>query len=94
MEAERQLRKAPAAPKLHATGWSVVSFPGTRPLDQAVAVKECPTCFVPADCVSADRGLVLGVVEARTLTVGPQCVGHRSPAALTEVIFGELTEAD
>lgn len=92
MEAERQTRKTRVDPQLNAAGWSVVSFPGTRPLDQAVAVEEYPTDFGPADCGLADRGLVLGV-EAKKLTVGPQDAGRRPPAVLTKAFRGGLTGA-
>ncbi len=64
----------------------MVPFPGTCPLDQAVAVEDRPTDPDPADRGLA--GLVLGVDEAKRLTDCPTGVGRRSPVVLTKAFGG------
>ena len=46
----------------------------TRPTEPSVAIEEFETELGPADYVLADRAELLGVVEAKKLTVGPQGV--------------------
>ena len=65
-------------PKPKVSGWSVIPFTGARPLDTAVALEEYATDAGPADNALADRGQLLGVVEAKKLTVGPSGVLTRS----------------
>lgn len=74
MEPEAQTRLKRIDPKLRSAGWSVVPFAGRRPIEQAVAIEEYETDLGPADYVLADRAQLLGVVEAKKLTVGPQGV--------------------
>lgn len=73
-ESERTTRKKRIDPKLKASGWSVVPAGPSRSLDAAVAIEEHETAAGPADYVLADRGQLLGVVEAKKLTVGPSGV--------------------
>src|SRR5437879_4452988 len=73
-ESERITRIERVDPKLKAAGWSVVRFSGSRPVDPAVAIEEYETDLGPADYVLADRAQLLGVVEAKKLTLGPQGV--------------------
>lgn len=74
MESERATRKARIDPSLTKSGWTVLPFAQYADSSAAVAVEEFETELGPADYVLADRGDVLGVVEAKKLTVGPQGV--------------------
>jgi type I restriction enzyme, R subunit len=74
MEAERHTRKLRIDPKLKASGWSVLASTKERSLEPSIAIEEFPTDLGPADYVLADRAQLLGVVEAKKLTVGPQGV--------------------
>jgi type I restriction enzyme R subunit len=73
-EGEATTRTTRIDPKLKTAGWSVVPFSGRRPVDDSVAVAEYATDLGPADYVLADRAELLGVVEAKKLTLGPQGV--------------------
>ena len=74
MEPEWQTRQRRVDPMLEAAGWKVARFDPERPLSDCTgqAVKEYPTEAGPADyaLVSGDR--ILGVVEAKKLSLGPQ----------------------
>jgi type I restriction enzyme R subunit len=74
MESEKTTRRIRIDPRLKAAGWSVVPFTETHPADPALAIEEYETDLGPADYVLADRAQLLGVVEAKKLTVGPQGV--------------------
>lgn len=73
-ESERLTRKTRIDPKLHSAGWTVVPVLGHSAEEAAVALAEYPTTLGPADYVLADSGDLLGVVEAKKLTLGPQGV--------------------
>lgn len=73
-ESERQTRKTRIDPKLKASGWSVISYFDAASSGPAVAVEEYETTVGPADYLLADKGEVLGVIEAKKLTLGPQGV--------------------
>jgi len=73
-ESERQTRKNRIDPKLRASGWSVVPFTGQNTTESATAIEEYETALGPADYVLADQAELLGVVEAKKLTIGPQGV--------------------
>jgi type I restriction enzyme R subunit len=73
-ESERQTRKTRIDPKLRASGWTVVPYPGDQRIGPAVAIEEYETDLGPADYVLADQDELLAVVEAKKLTVGPQGV--------------------
>lgn len=75
-EPERQTRKRRIDPKLKASGWSVVPFVSAEAAASVAhsAVEEYATNLGPADYVFADDGELLGVIEAKKLTVGPQGV--------------------
>ncbi len=73
-ETERQTRRTRIDPKLRASGWSVVPFVDIRPSGAALAIEEFETDLGPADYVLADQAELLGVVEAKKLTLGPQGV--------------------
>jgi type I restriction enzyme R subunit len=75
-ESERRTRKQRIDPKLKASGWSVVPFvsEAASAALASSAVEEYATKLGPADYIFADDGDLLGVVEAKKLTVGPQGV--------------------
>ena len=76
MESERQTRKKRIDPLLNSLGWSVVPFNPERPLDsyKDCAIEEYPTENGPADYALCLNGTIIGVVEAKKLTLGPQNV--------------------
>jgi type I restriction enzyme R subunit len=59
---------------LRAAGWSVVPFKLDRPVSayNNCAIEEFPTESGPADYALCAGGEILGVVEAKKLTLGPQ----------------------
>lgn len=69
-------RKQLIDPKLKAAGWRIVPFSPTKPLTQydGCAIEEYPTENGPADYALCVNGQILGVVEAKKLTLGPQNV--------------------
>lgn len=75
-ETERATRKKRIDPKLQAAGWSVVPYDAKTSLDRydVCAVEEFPTANGPADYALCDDGQVVGAVEAKKLTVGPDGV--------------------
>lgn len=75
-ESEWLTRKRLIDPRLKAAGWRVVPFDEASPLSayDRCAIKEYPTDHGPADYALCVAGEVLGVVEAKKLTLGPQGV--------------------
>jgi len=73
---EHQTRKQLIDPLLRAAGWDVVPYREGIPLDQYTrsAIEEYPTKNGPADYALALDGEILGIVEAKRLTLGPQNV--------------------
>jgi type I restriction enzyme R subunit len=69
-------RKRLIDPKLKAAGWRVVSFSPGVPLTsyERCAVAEFETENGPADYALCVGGQILGIVEAKKLTLGPQSV--------------------
>lgn len=69
-------RKRLIDPKLKAAGWHIVPFLAGMSLnsDKKCAVEEYETANGPADYALCVDGQILGVVEAKKLTVGPQGV--------------------
>lgn len=61
---------------LKAAGWKVVPFDVEKPLDSQnnCAVEEYPTSAGPADYALCADGRIIGIVEAKKLTLGPQNV--------------------
>src|SRR5713226_4379871 len=61
---------------LAAAGWRVVAFDEQRPLAslKRCAIEEYPTDNGPADYALCDGGRIVGIVEAKKLTLGPQNV--------------------
>ena len=76
MESESSNRKQRIDPRLKAAGWSIGSFDPTYAASppKNTAVEEWPTTAGPADYALCETGLVLGVVEAKKLTIGAQGV--------------------
>ncbi|MBI4529294.1 MAG: DEAD/DEAH box helicase family protein [Deltaproteobacteria bacterium] len=75
-ESERQTRGGRIDPELSWAGWKVVAFDPKKPLSayNKCAVKEFPTENGPADYALCSAGKVLGVVEAKKVSLGPQNV--------------------
>jgi type I restriction enzyme, R subunit len=76
MNDESNTRKERVDPKLTAAGWSVKRFETAyreRPPGES-AVEEWPTTAGPADYALCEAGSVLGVVEAKKLSIGAQGV--------------------
>src|SRR5882762_6239228 len=73
---ERLTRKRLVDPKLNAAGWSIVRFSPGKPLgDYATcAIEEFETANGPADYALCVDGQILGIVEAKKLSLGPQSV--------------------
>jgi type I restriction enzyme R subunit len=75
--AEARTRAHRIDPRIKQAGWNpILEYSASRALDrlQSTAIKELPTANGPADYALCDRGNVLGVVEAKKLTLGPQGV--------------------
>lgn len=73
-ELERETRKRRIDPRLKAAGWRLTPFVPGQPFAAyggGAAVEEFETSAGPADYALVDSGQVLGVVEAKKLTVGP-----------------------
>jgi type I restriction enzyme R subunit len=75
-ESERLTRKQRIDPKLGASGWSVVPYVSAEACLSLrnSAVEEYETALGPADYALSDQGQLLGVVEAKKVTLGPQGV--------------------
>src|SRR5260370_5596127 len=76
MESERLTRKPRIAPQLQSLGWRVVPFTEDCSLADLnnCAIEEFPTENGPADYVLCIDGRIIGVLEAKKLTLGPQNV--------------------
>jgi type I restriction enzyme R subunit len=61
---------------LKAAGWKVVPFVPGKPLpaQESCAIEEFPTGAGPADYALCADGQIIGIVEAKKLTLGPQNV--------------------
>src|SRR5215469_12669021 len=61
---------------LKAAGWKVVPFDAAKPLasQNNCAIEEYPTSAGPADYALCADGRIIGIVEAKKLTLGPQNV--------------------
>ena len=73
-ESEVKTRKTRIDPKLREQGWSPIPHDPAVPLSawHRAAVEEFVTDNGPADYALCDGGQMLGVVEAKKLTIGPQ----------------------
>ena len=75
-EREWHTRKRRIDTRLASLGWKVVPFDPSRPLSayDAHAIEEYPTAAGPADYALVVNGRLLGIVEAKKITLGPQNV--------------------
>lgn len=75
-ESERRTRKNRIDPRLKGWGWEVAPFDPARPITgyRRHAIEEYPTANGPADYALVVDGKLLGVVEAKKVTLGPQNV--------------------
>lgn len=75
-ESERLTRKKRIDPKLKAWGWKVVPYDEAKDLTSYShhAIEEYPTENGPADYALVVNGQLLGVVEAKKVSLGPQGV--------------------
>ena len=75
-ESEWKTRKNRIDPKLRSAGWDVVPFDSGKTLVNyhGCAIEEYPTSAGPADYALCLDGDIIGVVEAKRLTLGPQNV--------------------
>jgi len=75
-ESEWKTRKNRIDPKLRSAGWNVVPFDSGKTFADyhGCAVEEYPTSAGPVDYALCIDGYILGVIEAKRLTLGPQNV--------------------
>ena len=75
-ESERTTRQERIDPRLQASGWVVTPYHPGKPLSlySNHAITEYPTANGPADYALVVDGTILGIVEAKRLTVSPSGV--------------------
>jgi type I restriction enzyme R subunit len=75
-ERERDTRWRRIDPDLKASGWAIAEAVSSKPdeLTSPTALTELPTFEGPADYALCAEGRVVGVVEAKKLTIGPEGV--------------------
>jgi type I restriction enzyme, R subunit len=75
-ERERRTRRERIDPELTWAGWKIVDFDPRKPLTSydKCAVKEYSTENGPADYALCASGQILGIIEAKKVTLGPQNV--------------------
>ncbi len=75
-ESEAETRRKRVDPLLRRQGWEIVPYDPGRPLSSYThhAITEYPTENGPADYALVVAGQLLGVVEAKRVTLGPQNV--------------------
>lgn len=73
---EKQTRKKLIDPLLVAEGWKIVQYKDTKELSKynKCAIEEYPTANGPADYALCVDGKILGIIEAKKITLGPQNV--------------------
>jgi type I restriction enzyme, R subunit len=76
MESEKRTRKERIDPRLINAGWGISPFSPSKSLAQYqdTGIEEYPTNNGPADYGLCVDGRLLGIVEAKKLTLGPQNV--------------------
>ena len=96
-ESEWQTRKKRIDTRLRALGWQIVPFDASTPLSAWTkhAVEEFPTATGPADYALCVNGRILGIVEAKKLSLGPQNVlvqaeRYSRGVAANPLSFGEF----
>jgi type I restriction enzyme R subunit len=75
-ESEKETRWKRVDPLLKAVGWTLVNFKEGLDFTKLThhAIREFPTSNGPADYVLVVDGQILGIVEAKKVTLGPQNV--------------------
>src|ERR1043166_1977207 len=75
-KSESATRKQLIDGMLAADGWKVLPFAAQKPLSMLhrCAIEEYPTSSGPADYALCADGKIVGIVEAKKLTIGPQNV--------------------
>src|SRR5450759_3231669 len=75
-ESEKETRWKRVDPLLKAAGWTLVNFKEGLDFTKLThhAIREFPTSNGPADYVLVVDGQILGIVEAKKVTLGPQNV--------------------
>src|SRR5438552_11347093 len=75
-ESERRTRRNRIDPRLKQWGWEITPLNSARPISEyrRHAIEEFPTVNGPADYALVVDGQLLGIVEAKKLTLGPQSV--------------------
>src|SRR5436190_13554704 len=75
-EAEWQTRKTRIDTRLQALGWKLAAFDADRALSayRQHAITEYQTANGPADYALSVEGTLLGIIEAKKLSLGPQNV--------------------
>ena len=75
-ESERTTRRKRIDPLLRQQGWTIVPFVPGRPTTAYTfhAVTEYPTANGPVDYALFVGGILVGVIEAKRLSLGPQNV--------------------
>src|SRR5579863_7682877 len=75
-DSEWLTRKQIIDPKLKAAGWIVTPFSPGAPLSKygTCAIEEFETANGPADYALCVNGQILGIIEAKKLSLGPQSV--------------------
>jgi len=75
MESEKKTRQTRIDPRFRAAGWSVVPFTNPEPSSYSnAAVEEFETSNGPADYALCTQDQIVGVAEAKKVTLGPQGV--------------------
>ncbi|MDD4253011.1 MAG: DEAD/DEAH box helicase family protein, partial [Methanoculleus horonobensis] len=91
-ENEYLTRKSRIDPKLRAAGWDVVPYREGRSLSayDRCAIEEYPTENGPADYALCVNGAILGIIEAKKVSLGPQSVlvqAERYARGITDTPF-------
>jgi type I restriction enzyme R subunit len=75
-ELEWKTRKSRIDKRLRSLGWEIVRYSDSFDLSKLShhAVEEFPTTNGPADYALAVQGVLLGIIEAKKVTIGPQNV--------------------
>src|SRR6187402_236741 len=75
-QSEWLTRKVLIDPKLKSSGWTVIAHDSRRQdvTGDQYAIAEYPTANGPADYVLVSGGSVVGIIEAKRLTLSPQGV--------------------
>jgi type I site-specific restriction endonuclease len=96
-ESEWLTRKKRIDTRLKALGWEIVPFAASTPLSDYAkhAIEEFPTDSGPADYALCVNGRILGIVEAKRLSLGPQNVlvqaqRYSRGVAANPLSFGEF----